>query len=109
MRNTPYKATQNVKADLGIYAQDAWTMKRLTLNYGGRYDHFNSYVPAQDLGSNGLAAVRPRFQGDRERARGPDVRAQRHEAHVLSRHRHVWKPRLGRMPQLALGRSSGPF
>ena len=47
VRNTPYKATQNVKADLGIYAQDAWTMKRLTLNYGGRFDHFNSEVPAQ--------------------------------------------------------------
>jgi Carboxypeptidase regulatory-like domain len=47
VRNTPYKATQNVKADVGIFAQDAWTMKRLTLNYGGRYDYFNSYVPAQ--------------------------------------------------------------
>ena len=47
MRNTPYKATQKVKADFGIYAQDAWTMKRLTLNYGGRFDHFNSEVPAQ--------------------------------------------------------------
>ena len=46
MRNTPYTATQQVNADLGIYAQDAWTMKRLTLNYGGRFDHFNSSVPA---------------------------------------------------------------
>ena len=36
---------QKVKADFGLYAQDAWTMKRLTLNYGGRFDHFNSYVP----------------------------------------------------------------
>jgi hypothetical protein len=47
VRNTPYKATQNVKSDAGFYAQDAWTMKRLTLNYGGRFDHFNSEVPAQ--------------------------------------------------------------
>jgi len=46
VRNTPYTATQLVNADLGIYAQDAWTMKRLTLNYGGRFDHFNSEVPA---------------------------------------------------------------
>ena len=44
--NTPYRAQQNVKADFGAYVQDAWTMKRLTLNYGGRFDHFNSYVPA---------------------------------------------------------------
>ena len=46
VRNTPYTAQQKVKADLGFYAQDAWTMKRLTLNYGGRFDHFNSEVPA---------------------------------------------------------------
>ena len=43
-------------------------MKRLTLNYGGRFDHFNSEVPAQYFGADHLAAVRPRFRGDRERA-----------------------------------------
>jgi hypothetical protein len=46
VRNTPFTATQQMKADLGIYAQDAWTMGRLTLNFGGRYDYFNSQVPA---------------------------------------------------------------
>ena len=45
VRNTPYSVVQKLKADFGLYAQDAWTMKRLTLNYGGRFDHFNSYVP----------------------------------------------------------------
>ena len=47
VRNTPYTAQQKVKADLGSFVQDQWTMKRLTLNYGGRFDHFNSQVPAQ--------------------------------------------------------------
>jgi hypothetical protein len=50
VRNTPYEATQKVKADFGLYAQDAWTMKRLTLNYGARFDHFNSEVPAHYSG-----------------------------------------------------------
>jgi len=37
-----------MKADLGIYAQDSWTMKRLTMNYGLRWEYFNVYVQAQD-------------------------------------------------------------
>jgi hypothetical protein len=45
VRNTPYSVVQKLKADFGMYVQDAWTMNRLTLNYGGRFDHFNSYVP----------------------------------------------------------------
>lgn len=47
VRNTPYTAQQKVKADFGSFVQDQWTMKRFTFNYGGRYDHFNSEVPAQ--------------------------------------------------------------
>src|SRR5262249_53300064 len=46
--NTPLQSRAAMKADLGIYAQDAWTMKRLTLNYGLRYEYFNVYVEAQD-------------------------------------------------------------
>ena len=33
--------------DLGIYAQDQWTIDRLTLNLGVRYDHVNAYYPDQ--------------------------------------------------------------
>lgn len=32
---------------LGIYAQDQWTIDRVTLNLGVRYDHLNAYVPVQ--------------------------------------------------------------
>jgi carboxypeptidase family protein len=40
---------ENLNADLGIFAQDQWTVKRLTLNAGLRYDYFNASVPAQSL------------------------------------------------------------
>ncbi len=32
---------------LGLYAQDQWTIKRLTLDLGVRYDYFHGWVPAQ--------------------------------------------------------------
>ncbi len=35
-----------VKADRGIFVQDAWTIKQLTVNYGIRFEHFNSMLPA---------------------------------------------------------------
>ena len=31
--------------DLGVFAQDAWTIDRLTLNFGVRYDHTRSFSP----------------------------------------------------------------
>ena len=34
------------KAELGIYAQDQWTVKKLSVNYGLRFDYYNGYVPA---------------------------------------------------------------
>jgi hypothetical protein len=34
-----------VTADRGIFAQDAWTLSRLTLNLGIRFEHFNSKRP----------------------------------------------------------------
>jgi len=45
--NGPSTGEQKVKRDLGFFVQDTWTMRRLTLNLGGRFDHFNAEVPAQ--------------------------------------------------------------
>jgi hypothetical protein len=45
--NSPTDTTVNVNHDMGIYLQDTWTTKRLTLSPGIRYDHFNSSIPAQ--------------------------------------------------------------
>jgi Carboxypeptidase regulatory-like domain len=44
--NTPIGWTDRVNADLGVYAQDAWTLKRLTINAGARWEHFDSEVSA---------------------------------------------------------------
>src|SRR6185503_20307595 len=38
-----------MKANMGLFAQDQWTIRRLTLNAGVRFDYFNAYVPAQHL------------------------------------------------------------
>jgi hypothetical protein len=40
--NTPQSEYEYVKADLGLYAQDSWTLRRLTLSPGVRFDHFNA-------------------------------------------------------------------
>jgi hypothetical protein len=36
-----------VRLDLGLYVQDQWTFKRLTMNYGLRFDRLDAYVPEQ--------------------------------------------------------------
>src|SRR5919106_429354 len=42
VRNTPIdESIERMNADLGFYLQDAWTMDRLTVNIGGRFDYFN--------------------------------------------------------------------
>jgi Carboxypeptidase regulatory-like domain len=48
LRNTPYISKNILKANLGLFAQDKWTIDRLTLTYGARYDYFNGYAPAED-------------------------------------------------------------
>jgi carboxypeptidase family protein len=43
----PAEARNRVNHDLGLYAQDQWTLDRLTLNLGLRFDYFNGQVDAQ--------------------------------------------------------------
>jgi hypothetical protein len=45
--NSPATSIQNVNSDFGSFAQDTWTMRRLTLNYGARFEHFNASIPAE--------------------------------------------------------------
>jgi hypothetical protein len=49
LRATPLLASTNLDADLGIYVQDQWTMRRLTLNLGVRFDFLRGSIPAQDV------------------------------------------------------------
>lgn len=47
--NTPTRTYNLMGADVGLYIQDSWTLKRLTLNPGLRYEHFNSSVQPMAL------------------------------------------------------------
>lgn len=58
LRGAPTQLTQwaqpllyqvRTKADLGLYAQDKWRIRRLTLNYGVRFEYYNGYVPENNL------------------------------------------------------------
>jgi hypothetical protein len=38
------------RANVGLFAQDQWTHKRMTINAGLRFDYMNNYVPPQHNG-----------------------------------------------------------
>ena len=57
-RATPYQRVEKQKADLGLYAQDKWTMARVTMNLGVRFDYYNNYFPEQYLGPALLTPTR---------------------------------------------------
>jgi hypothetical protein len=50
MYGSPFTGESQVNGEVGIYAQDRWTYKRLTANIGVRYDQYNSGYPDQTLG-----------------------------------------------------------
>jgi hypothetical protein len=55
---TPYLGQSQVDANLGIYAQDKWTLKHLTLSGGLRFDYYKSSFPQQTAGPAQLAPTR---------------------------------------------------
>lgn len=59
LRTTPSPASDNVKLNLGLFAQEQWTRKRLTLNLGVRFDYLNAYTPEQHVAAS-------RFIGPRD-------------------------------------------
>jgi carboxypeptidase family protein len=50
MYGTPITSESQVNGEVGVYAQDRWTFKRLTANVGVRFDQYNSGYPDQTLG-----------------------------------------------------------
>jgi hypothetical protein len=46
---TPFEDRNTLNYDLGLFAQDQWTVKRLTLNLGIRFNFLKSSVPEQHL------------------------------------------------------------
>ena len=45
----PYITRLKMKADLGVYAQDQWSYKRLSVSGGIRFEYFNAYVRPQSV------------------------------------------------------------
>jgi hypothetical protein len=56
--NTPLDWHDNLKADLGIYAQDSWTINRLTVNYGARWEYFAHGIPLETSPAGRFTAAR---------------------------------------------------
>ncbi len=55
---SPFDVTYRLMPDLGLYAHDQWTAKRLTLNLGLRYDHVRQHAPAQRQQANVFVGAR---------------------------------------------------
>jgi hypothetical protein len=58
MRASPVSRYDDLKAELGIFVQDRWTIDRLTLSAGLRFDYFNTYFPETPLGPGPLVPTR---------------------------------------------------
>jgi hypothetical protein len=55
---TPYNRFSYVNYDMGIFGQDSWTIKRLTLNLGARVDNFDSKIEATSMPAGRFAGER---------------------------------------------------
>jgi hypothetical protein len=58
LQAVPHRLIADVSAEGGIFAQDKWTMDRLTLAYGVRYDFVTIQYPEQHLGPSPLVPGR---------------------------------------------------
>ena len=56
--NTPLRYKDALIGDLGIYAQDTWTINRLTLNGGIRWEHLRHEVSKQESGQGRFIGAR---------------------------------------------------
>ena len=56
--NSPVERYDQLHADLGIYAQDSWTLNRLTVNYGARVEHFAHGIPVETAPAGRFTAAR---------------------------------------------------
>jgi hypothetical protein len=55
---TPVRLEERLKADVGLFVQDQWTIKQLTLIPGVRFDYLNAYNPEQPQPANQFVAAR---------------------------------------------------
>ena len=55
---TPIQFHETLKYNMGLYAQDQWRIRRLTVNYGVRIDFLNARVDAQDIAAGPFTPAR---------------------------------------------------
>ena len=55
---TPIQYHETVNYNMGLFAQDQWTIKRLTANYGVRVDFLNAQVDPQDIAAGPFTPAR---------------------------------------------------
>lgn len=56
--NTPLRYQENLKADIGVYLQDSWSLNRLTLNGGLRWEYLAHEVADQESGNGRFVNAR---------------------------------------------------
>jgi hypothetical protein len=56
--NTPINSRQNLTADMGIFAQDSWTYRRLTVNAGVRWEWMDAGILPQTVGAGAWVPAR---------------------------------------------------
>jgi hypothetical protein len=63
VRNAPVQAKQYLNADLGGFVQDAWTLGRLTINPGVRFEYLNAVAKPTAAGPGRFVPARS-FNGE---------------------------------------------
>jgi hypothetical protein len=56
--NTPIRSNEYLNANLGMFVQDAWTLKRMTLNMGVRFERFVAQIKNQTAAAGRFAPER---------------------------------------------------
>ena len=56
--NTPERDRYTMKAQWGLFGQDQYTFKRLTVNAGLRWDYFHSEIAAEESGQGRMVPLR---------------------------------------------------
>jgi Carboxypeptidase regulatory-like domain/TonB-dependent Receptor Plug Domain len=56
--NTPVRSEEFLNGDMGFYAQDSWTLRRLTVNGGVRLERFVGQISDQDVGPGRFVGAR---------------------------------------------------
>lgn len=56
--NTPVRSNEYLNRNLGVFVQDSWTLDRMTVNAGVRFESFNASIQNQSVGAGRFAPAR---------------------------------------------------